>query len=412
MVSLPSLERYSTAFVVCYTLVYLITIVCILNLNHPIYGDEGHFYRTTLRFANEPALHTLQTYEEMSTPLPFILYAVWSKITTNELSSLRIFSLLISFCTFLSIYVLFKNIFIKTPIIPILAVILFSIIPYTPGLSLFIYTDMLAILFMVLAFIGFMKNKPTLFLIFSIAAVFCRQYLIFFTIAVMCYSVLNYFFYKKRGDLIFLIAAILANCSLLPLFYLWNGLTPNNVLKKLYINEHVQFHPDALLIYSCYLILYTSPLLLLMLPTLFKNKKTIVYAFLFSFLYWLFPISTSKPALAAGFMYIGLFHKALAHVITSSFYIGLVYQLLLFVASIFFFHKTEIIFQSIRMEEKKHLVFSGIALVSFLLIMPFSYLTWEKYCLPAIPFVYILFFETPEIQEKLNKFSLLFIKEN
>ena len=204
---------------------------------------------------------------------------------------------------------------------------------------------------------------------------------------------------------------IIANSALLPLFYLWGGMTPSNKLKELYINEKLHFHPDTFIIYLCYIILYTFPLCLILFPSLLKNKKRSSIALLFSFIYWVFPVSTSKSALEAGFSYIGLFHKGVSFLITSNIVIGIIYQLLLFSALLFFIHSIELSIKSIKLKQNKKFIFPLLSLLSFLIIMPFSYLTWEKYILPAVPFAYILFFETPEIQKIIHKISLFCIKE-
>ncbi len=412
MEGLRNLTKHSTALVVGYCLIYLTTIYLSVGLNHSFWGDECHFYKTTLLFAAEPTLHTLQHYEEMSTPLPFILYAGWSKIAGTDISSLRVFSLIIAFFTFLSIFYLFKILFPQNSSFALFAVVLFSLIPYIPGLSIFIYTDLSAILFMVLAFIYSIKNKPLLFFLFSFAALLCRQYLIFFTIASLLFFALDYYFTRKKINLFMAMAAITANLSLLPLFYLWNGMSPNNELKKLYINEKIQFHPDAFIVYICYAILYTFPLYLILLPTLLKNKKIISITFFVSFIYWAFPLTTSLPAIEAGFLHIGLFHKTISLLLSSNWQIGILYQFLFFLSLLFFVYMTKLCIQSIKIQHKKHIVFSGITLLSFLAIMPFSYLTWEKYILPIMPFVYILFFETPEVQKIINRVSDFFTKQN
>ncbi len=405
MESLHKLKGYSTIIIVGYSFLYLLIIYSIIGLNHDFWGDEIHFYKTALHFASKPTLHTLQHYEEMNTPLPFIIYACWSKMTGPAISDLRLLSLLIAFCTFYSLFYLFKMLFPENPLFPIAAVILFSIIPYIPGLSIFFYTDLIALLFMLLAFIYCIKNKPVLFFIFSLATLMCRQYFIFFTIACTLFFIIQYFKTKNKQDIWMIIAAMAANVFLLFLFYFWKGTSPDNELKKLYTNEKINFHTDALLIYLCYFVLYTFPLLLILLGALFNNRKRIIYAFLFSFIYWIFPLQTSIVALEEGITHIGLFHKAISYLLPYQWETGLIYQFLLFLSLSFFFYIIDQYIKSVNTPSKKYILLSGLNLITFLIIMPFSYLTWEKYVLPAIPFVYILYFETLNVQKFSYKIS-------
>src|SRR5437667_2479703 len=53
------------------------SLVVLLGLGRPYWGDEAHFVQTIRRFADGITLDTLRHYPEMSTPLPFVLYAVW-----------------------------------------------------------------------------------------------------------------------------------------------------------------------------------------------------------------------------------------------------------------------------------------------------------------------------------------------
>ena len=54
--------------------------VTVIGINRPYWGDEAHFAETVRYFGNEISLNTLKSYNEMSTPLPFVLYALWGKI--------------------------------------------------------------------------------------------------------------------------------------------------------------------------------------------------------------------------------------------------------------------------------------------------------------------------------------------
>ena len=405
MESLLNLKKYSTAFIVAYSFIYIISISFFIGFHHPFWTDEKHFYDTILSFSNHLDFNFILHYEEMSTPLPFLLYAGWGKIVGNEISSLRILSHIISIGTFISIYFFFKILFPENRIYSIVAVIAFSLIPYVPGLSFFVYTDLSAILFMLIACISLFKNNSFLFFIFSLAALMCRQYFVFFTFAVFLFCCFQYFNCHKKIYLQMALAAVTATSCLLILCWLWKGFSPDNKLKKLYTNNDFSYHSDALIAYVCCIFLYAAPLYMVLFRSLFKDNKRTLFAFALSFIYWVFPVQASIPATAEGFLFIGFFHKAIFYLLGSGWKTGIVFQFLLSLSLLFILYIAGIIIKSAKDQSKQHVLLAGISTLSFLLIMPLSYLTWEKYILPVIPFIYILLFETPDFQKLINKIS-------
>ena len=83
-----------------------------VGLRQPTWADEHHFISTIEEFGEELSLRQLRTYNEMSTPLPFILYALWGKLVGFHLHQLRFFSLIIALFTFIYffLYLLFPGV--------------------------------------------------------------------------------------------------------------------------------------------------------------------------------------------------------------------------------------------------------------------------------------------------------------
>ncbi len=48
------------------------------SLKFPLWNDEGRFWPTSLSFSSKliPTLHQLKNYDELSTPLPFVVFGV------------------------------------------------------------------------------------------------------------------------------------------------------------------------------------------------------------------------------------------------------------------------------------------------------------------------------------------------
>src|SRR6266568_4671245 len=65
-------------------------IVCVIGLNHPTWGDEGHFIGTITSFGSDLSIAQLTNYPEVTTPLPFIVYALWGRAFGFDPFHLRI----------------------------------------------------------------------------------------------------------------------------------------------------------------------------------------------------------------------------------------------------------------------------------------------------------------------------------
>ena len=70
------------------------------------WGDEIHFYQTVQQFGQCMGLNTLKCYNEMSSPLPFVVYAMWGNVFGFELGVLRFLSVVIALLTYATVFVL------------------------------------------------------------------------------------------------------------------------------------------------------------------------------------------------------------------------------------------------------------------------------------------------------------------
>ena len=157
-----------------------------IGLRQPLWADEGHFIETIKQFDQDLSLVQIKTYNEMSTPLPFIIYALWGKLAGFQPNQLRFLSLIIAFLTFLTFFIFYQETS-KRPDISILLTLFLVFQPYVLGLTVFVYTDMLALFFLALTLLAFHKKKSVL-LTFSVAgALLCRQYYIFIPVSLGIY---------------------------------------------------------------------------------------------------------------------------------------------------------------------------------------------------------------------------------
>jgi len=131
--------------------------------------------------------------------------------------------------------------------------------PYFFGLSLFVFTDMLATFFCVLWLEGHRRQSATIVALSIAGGVLTRQYLAFLAVATALYC--SAFVASRREALRLVMASVCGVAALLPLVYLWGGsLSPSNSLRDVYTTEGIRFDPHALSLYLAVPGAYLLPL--------------------------------------------------------------------------------------------------------------------------------------------------------
>ena len=297
-------------------------------IGHPSYGDETHFVETIRLFSSASWPDIIKDYPEVTTPLVYIIYAAWGKLVGTGLIELRILSLIISFLFLLVLY-LYVISYTKNEKLGLLLCALVIINPYIWGLSVFIFTDMLTLLFVLSALYMFTRDKPGLTAFLLGMAVLCRQYAIIFTIALWLYiSLRSYYSREKR----------------------------------------------TFFKYTLYLFISLIPLIVL------------IPAVIISCLYFIFPVGVSKvTSISNNLDTVGLIHKLLFSLAGR----GVLSEIILFV---FFFAGIWIILiflkediHTIQSGRISPVLLLSLCYYIFLMIMPFSYQVWEKYLILILP---------------------------
>jgi hypothetical protein len=354
-----------------------------IGINQPLWGDEGHFIKTIREFGDDISIHQLKHYNEMSTPLPFILYALWGKTFGFQLYQLRVFSLVISLMVFILYFQLFSSIFREDRVSYLLISFLFFQ-PYMIGLSVFVYTDMLMMFFLGLVLYAVKDERKFLLFFCAAGGLLCRQYFIFIIIASSLLYLLK--IHKKENQISkqMLFSSIISVVPLFFLFFLWGGLSPQNALKGIYLKEGAHFQLSFLFLYVSLFSVYLFPLVLFYWKYFYKNRKVVISSLIISLSYFLVRIEPSQPAVEAGVYTVGFFHRFVRSIFGT--------QLEHFIFFIFFFFSLPVVlsfgqdlFRRIQNRNYDFCMFLDMAIISFLLLMPFSYVNWEKYFLPVIP---------------------------
>lgn len=374
----------SLATFVAFLLIFQITVVLVADLERPFWGDESHYVKTINYFGEKFNLERLRDYEDMSTPLPFVLYTLWGRLFGFGLPILRLFSLLIALITYLLFHRLLFTATQKAW--PAFWASVFLVVhPYMAGLSIFIYTDMPAMLCMISACLAVVRKKP-LWLWLSLAgAILCRQYFVFFTLGVTIFYFIRWLTLKNRRETGFFLASVLSHVPVLLLFWLWQGFAPDNEMKHLYIDYSFTFHPSFLTLYISLLFIYMIPLVLYRWRAFYNDWLLLGVSFILCWLYWLFPVAPAGPARDVNLTTVGLFHRAFKSFSDSLaidqiiFFVGFCFGLPLLLK----FIKSAYVL--IRYREWTLPLMLDIVIILFFMIMPFSYLCWEKYFMPVIP---------------------------
>jgi len=391
-------DYYKSLFILIIFLIIFEGIVAYFGINRSYWGDEAHFIPTINRFGDDLSITTIKHYNEMSTPLPFILYSFWGRIFNFDVQTLRIFSLIIAFITYLLFYKLTSSIFNDNKL-SLLTTAFIVLHPYMVGFSIFVFTDMLAILFIVLSCISIRNQNPIILSISLASGLLCRQYFIFFVLAVGAYYVFI-FWINKNSTIAYkmLVSCLTSIIPMMILIVLWHGLSPDNELRKSILTEGYSYHLSYFTAYVCQLFIYLFPVVLISWKAIYKNTKVIISCLALSLFYWLFPVRTPQILIDSNIHTFGFFHKFIRNIFDnmliedmifySTFILGL--PILIFVV--------KDIFYKLQEQSADFSLLLDLAIITFLLIMPISYLVWEKYFLLLLPLatVRILLIKYPE----------------
>ena len=379
----------STRWIGVASLVVFLFIVAWAGIHRPAWGDESHFVETVGQFGRQFGISTLTHYEEMTTPLSFILYAGWGRLFSFDLPVLRLFSLLVAFL----VYVFFYNVVESLAVhryAPIALTSWLAVNPYMIGLSLFVFPDMLTILFVVLCMKAALQDRPILLALFNALGLLCRQYFVFVTIAAFCLYIVRY---AKTCEASADRALGWLSASLIPclvLFALWGDVAPDNELKSLYLDSGFNYQPGFATLYFALLFLYPLPFIVYRWRMFYTDRKVLAGSFVLSWLYWLFPVRAAEPALAGGVETVGLTHRLLSGAFDQT-GVDIIFFVLFFLSLPVFYTIVRDLWKRWK-EGLETSIFLHLMMVSFFIVMPFSYLCWEKYFLPVLPAVLIFVF--------------------
>ena len=180
--------------------------------------------------------------------------------------------------------------------------------------------------------------------------------------------------------------------SFLPMVFLmmlWGGPAPENQMRDLYLESSLRFNAGFLTLYICQFVLYLLPLVIFRWRYYYGDRRIVFFSLApASAVYWLFPVGPSLPALRAGIDTVGLYHRFIRYAA------GREYEWIIFFLA--FWLSLPVLFSivkdAVRMcirDDHDLALFLDLSILSFLAVMPFSYLVWEKYFLLVMPLLVI-----------------------
>lgn len=366
---------------------FQIAVALLVDLRRPEWGDEDHIVQTVRDFGERITLEKIKSYKEPYAPLPFILYALWGRAFGFELHILRLFSLVIALATYVLFYRLLTRLRFNDNL-ALLATGFWALHPYMIGLSVFVFTDILALLFLIVACQAMIKPAPLLLAFALAAATWCRQYFVFVAGAAAFYYAVKWRLEKDAGALRLLSACLLAGMSFLGLILFWGGFMPAYEGRD-YFAAEMRFHPNFLTLYVCLFPIYLLPFVAWRRRAFYASPAVLGFSLLPALSYWLFPVAASRFALDSGVATVGFFHKLLKSTLGSQ---GLEHVILFVffwagLPVVFFFAKD--FYNKLRQGPVDFALFVDTAMLFFLLLMPFAFQVWEKYFMPIIPLALI-----------------------
>jgi 4-amino-4-deoxy-L-arabinose transferase-like glycosyltransferase len=370
--------------ILCGSVTVLALLSWCVDLGQPFRGDEIHFAQTIEKFGESPSFELLAHYEEMSGPLPFLLYGAWGRLFGYDPLTLRLLSLLVAVVTYALWFRLSAREFASARG-ALLATACFLLQPYLLFVSLFVYTDMLAMLFLLMALIALREERPLLLCAGIAGALVCRQHLVFLPLAAGLFLALKYRHGPRWRGLCLLAGCCAGTLPLMGLLALWEGPCPDNALKQTYLAEGTSFHIESAWLYLSLSAIYLAPALVWKRHSIFASRRMLAVAVLISLLYWLTPITPSPSAIAAGIPHVGMFHKTLASLLRSPMAVHFIFWLALIPGLLTYLFLSRDLLRRCARRTVEFPVFLDLAVLAFLAVMPWAYLHWEKYLLPLVP---------------------------
>lgn len=194
--NLQKKHRNNVYFAIFLVVIYFTLFIALDELQYAPRTDEPNFWETSLLFSHSliPNLELLRNYNELNTPLPFIIFGILEYLFKGGIFVGRFFTLILSF--FITCLIGFpKGRVTKESALSVVGLLLF---PYYLVLSGRLYTDIIAAFFVLLGFWFYIRSRHILSSFAFILAIASRQFMLAFPMAITTFELINYLINKIK----------------------------------------------------------------------------------------------------------------------------------------------------------------------------------------------------------------------
>jgi HEAT repeat protein len=166
-------------------LVYLTLFIYLDFLRFAPERDELHFWPTALTFSTSwiPSLEQLRSYQELNTPLAFLIFGGLEHLLHGGIMAGRLLNWLLSFG--ITALIIFASHDSRRAALATAGLFVF---PYYLGVSAHLYADVIAAAFVLLGLVGHLERKPFISAVCWSLAIATRQYAVAFPLAIAAYE--------------------------------------------------------------------------------------------------------------------------------------------------------------------------------------------------------------------------------
>jgi hypothetical protein len=206
----------------------------------PLDRDELHFWPTSLLFSHAllPDLRTLRTYDELNTPLPFVVFGEIQRLTGHGLVLSRYFNLTLS----AGLVVIIGCVHGRPTPGSVLAAIGLMLFPYFLGLATHLYTDILAVFLIAAGVLLQLHQRYLWSAVCCVLAISSRQYMVAFPLGIAAYefmrTVRSSEDWRSYFQATWMLPAMAA-ASLLGWFVFFGGFGPTDAIARAQISTAV-----------------------------------------------------------------------------------------------------------------------------------------------------------------------------
>jgi hypothetical protein len=222
-------DRERRAFLLVLAVVYAAALLYAGGLSFPIHKDEKQFWAQTQRFATDwpPGVQQLREYPEPMTPLSFLIWGTLERAFHGGIAVGRLFNVLAG-CTILALIGLRRRAPNGEAALAALGLVLY---PYFVPLSIVLYTDVVATLFVVLGLWCYARDRLGWSALCFVLGVSTRQYMVVYPTAVAVFALVSG---RRIGqpDVRRILFPLAAGLSLLAWIWFFGGLAASTGLEK------------------------------------------------------------------------------------------------------------------------------------------------------------------------------------